>query len=145
MSAFYGWRVVSAAFILAAFGWGIGFYGPPVFLRVVCEMRGWPVALVSSAVTAHFLTGALVGARLPALHARLGISATTKIAVLSLAVGVLGWATAGAPWQLFLAALVSGAGWSAMSAAALNASVSPWFVRTRPAALAMAYNGGCYG
>ena len=32
---FYGWRVVGAAFVLAAFGWGIGFYGPPVFLSVV--------------------------------------------------------------------------------------------------------------
>src|SRR3954451_17691748 len=145
MSTFYGWRVVSAAFVLAAFGWGIGFSGPPVFLRVLCETRGWPVALVSSAVTAHFLTGALVGARLPAIHARLGISVTTKIAVLSLAAGVLGWSTAVDAWQVFVAALFSGAGWSAMSAAALNAIVSPWFVRTRPAALAMAYNGGSIG
>jgi len=30
---FYGWRVVSAAFVLAVFGWGMGFYGPPVFLN----------------------------------------------------------------------------------------------------------------
>jgi hypothetical protein len=28
---FYGWRVVGAAFVLAVFGWGVGFYGPPVF------------------------------------------------------------------------------------------------------------------
>jgi hypothetical protein len=32
-----------------------------------------------------------------------------------------------------------------MSAAALNAIVSPWFVRTRPSALATAYNGGSIG
>ena len=32
-----------------------------------------------------------------------------------------------------------------MSAAAINMLVSPWFVRTRPAALAMAYNGGSIG
>ena len=145
MGTFYGWRVVGAAFVLAAFGWGIGFYGPPVFLRVVCDKTGWPVALVSSAVTAHFLIGALVGARLPALHRWLGIPATTKIAVLCLAIGVLAWAVVIAPWQLFVAASLSGAGWSAMSAAALNAIVSPWFVRARPAALAMAYNGGSIG
>ena len=145
MRIFYGWRVVAAAFVLAAFGWGIGFYGPPVFLRAVCERTGWSVALVSSAVTVHFLIGALVGARLPALHRRLGISATTKIAAVSIAAGILGWAMANAIWQLFVAALSSGAGWSAMSAAALNAIVSPWFHRTRPAALAMAYNGGSIG
>ena len=41
---FYGWRVVGAAFVLAAFGWGMGFYGPPVFLSAIREARGWPLA-----------------------------------------------------------------------------------------------------
>ncbi|MBV8536529.1 MAG: hypothetical protein JO128_13110, partial [Alphaproteobacteria bacterium] len=34
---FYGWRVVAATFMLAVFGWGLGFYGPPVFLHAVRE------------------------------------------------------------------------------------------------------------
>jgi hypothetical protein len=142
---FYGWRVVGAAFVLAVFGWGMGFYGPPVFLSVIREARGWPLALVSAAVTVHFLVGAVVGARLPALHRRFGASAVTKAGALSIAVGILGWSTATEPWQLFVATALSGAGWGAMSAAAINAIVSPWFVRTRPAALAMAYNGGSIG
>jgi hypothetical protein len=142
---FYGWRVVGAAFVLAVFGWGMGFYGPPVFLSVIREARGWPLALVSTTVTVHFLVGAVVGARLPALHRRFGASAVTKAGALSLAVGILGWSTATQPWQLFVATALSGAGWGAMSAAAINAIVSPWFVRTRPAALAMAYNGGSIG
>jgi len=142
---FYGWRVVAAAFVLAAFGWGLGFYGPPVFLSVVSATRGWPVTLVSSAITVHYLAGALVGANLPTLNRWLGIPGVTKAAALSLATGIVGWANAAEPWQLFGAALLSGAGWSAMSAAAVNAIVSPWFVRTRPAALAMAYNGGSVG
>jgi hypothetical protein len=37
---FYGWRVVSAAFVLAVFGWGMGFYGPPVFLSELRETKG---------------------------------------------------------------------------------------------------------
>jgi uncharacterized membrane protein len=144
MHSFYGWRVVGAAFALAVFGWGIGFYGPPVFLPVM-ETRGWPLAMVSTAVTVHFLVGAVVGANLPMLHRRLGVATATKAGALCLAIGVFGWAAAVAPWQLFLATLLSGAGWSAMSAAAVNAIVSPWFVRRRPAALAMAYNGGSIG
>ena len=32
-----------------------------------------------------------------------------------------------------------------MSAAAVNGIVSPWFLRSRPAALDMAYNGGSIG
>jgi len=142
---FYGWRVVAAAFVLAAFGWGIGFYGPPVFLSAVSTARGWPLTLVSTAVTAHFLTGAAVGGNLRTLNRRLGIPGVTRLAAFSLATGTFGWAVATEPWQLFVAALLGGAGWSAMSAAAVNAIVSPWFVRTRPAALAMAYNGGSIG
>lgn len=142
---FYGWRVVSAAFVLAMFGWGLGFYGPPVYLHAVREARGWSLALVSTAVTVHFLIGAIVVANLPNLYRCFGVPAITKAAALSLGTGITGWAMAQEPWQLFAATLLSGAGWVAMSAAAVNAIVSPWFMRTRPAALAMAYNGASIG
>jgi MFS family permease len=143
--AFYGWRVVAGAFVLAVFGWGMGFYGPPVYLHAVLEARGWPLFLVSSAVTLHFLVGALVGGNLPLLHRRYGLPGVTKAGALALAFGVFGWASVTTPWQLLAAALLSGAGWAAMSAAAINAIVSPWFSRARPAALGMAYNGGSIG
>jgi hypothetical protein len=142
---FHGWRVVGAAFVLAVFGWGLGFYGPPVYLHAVREARGWSLALVSAAVTAHFLIGAAVVANLPALYRRFGLPAVTKAAGLSLGLGVFGWAAAIEPWQLFAATVLSGAGWAALGGAAVNAVVSPWFVRTRPAALAMAYNGASIG
>lgn len=142
---FFGWRVVGGAFILAIFGWGLGFYGPPVFLHAVREARGWPLTLVSVAVTAHFLVGALVVANLPALYRRFGVPLVTKAGALSLAAGICGWAVAAEPWQLMVATVFSGAGWVAMGAAAVNAIVSPWFMRGRPAALSMAYNGASIG
>jgi hypothetical protein len=142
---FFGWRVVGGAFVLAVFGWGIGFYGPPVFLHAVRTTRDWPLALVSTAVTIHFLIGALAAANLPALHRRFGIARVTKAGALLIALGVFGWAGAAAPWQLLFATMLSGLGWAAMSAAAINAIVSPWFVHARPAALSMAYNGGSIG
>jgi MFS family permease len=142
---FYGWRVVGGAFALAMFGWGLGFYGPPVYLHAVHEARGWPLAFISAAVTLHFLAGALVAANLPTLHRRYGLPAVTKAGALALVLGVVGWATVTTPWQLLAAALVSGAGWAITSAAAINAIVSPWFVRARPAALGMAYNGASIG
>ncbi|HEY1542331.1 MAG TPA: MFS transporter [Xanthobacteraceae bacterium] len=142
---FYGWRVVAAAFVLAMFGWGLGFYGPPVYLQAVRATRGWPLALISTAVTVHFLVGAAMVANLPALYRRFGLASVTRMGVLLLAVGVTGWAIATSPWQLFVATIFSGAGWAATGAAAINAIVSPWFVRARPAALSMAYNGASIG
>lgn len=142
---FHGWRVVSAAFVLAAFGLGFGFYGPPVYLDAVRERNGWPVSLVSVAVTMHFLIGAVVTANLPSLYRRFEIATVTKAGALALALGVVGWSVAAAPWQLFGATVLSGAGWVTMGIAAVNAMVSPWFVRRRPAALAIAYNGANAG
>jgi hypothetical protein len=133
--------VVGAAFVLAFFGWGLGFYGPPVYLQAVRDARGFSLPVVSLAVTLHFLMGAVVTANVPALYRACGLPAVTKAAAVALAAGVFGWAVATAPWQLFVAALVSGAGWAATSGVAVNAVVSPWFVRARPVALGSAYNG----
>ncbi|MEH6772723.1 MAG: MFS transporter [Cereibacter changlensis] len=142
---FFGWHVVAATFLLAAFGWGVGFYGPPVFLYAVTARTGWPVALVSAAVTLHFLLGAGVVANLPRLYRRFGVPLVTVTGSVLLALGTVGWALAAEPWQLFAAALASGAGWVAMGAAAVNALIAPWFDLRRPAALGMAYNGASLG
>ncbi|MBU8874370.1 MFS transporter [Reyranella sp. MMS21-HV4-11] len=142
---FFGRRVVAAAFVLAVFGWGLGFYGPPVYLQSVREARDWSVVLVSSAVTLHFLVGAVVVANLPTLYRRFGLPSVTKTGAVLLAFGVLGWALAREPWQLLIATFLSGAGWVAMGAAAVNAIVAPWYALRRPAALSMAYNGASIG
>ena len=142
---FFGWRVVAGAFVLAVFGWGLGFYGPPVYMHAAREANGWSVALVSTAVTVHYLVGAVVVANLPGLYGRYGLPAITRCGALVLALGLAGWAAAREPWQLFAATLFSGAGWVTMAAAAINAIVSPWFVRLRPKALSTAYNGASIG
>jgi MFS family permease len=143
--SFFGWRVVTAAFVVAVFAWGAGFYGPPIFLHALHAERGWPVWLVSAAITCHFLLSAAIVARLPGLHGRFGLKAVTRAGGVLAGLGVLAWALAPSPWLLFPAALLSGAGWAATSSAAINAMVAPWFDRRRPAALSMAYNGASVG
>lgn len=142
---FFGWKVLYATFVLAIFGWGVGFYGPPVFLHAVVQRTGWSVTLVSAAVTLHFLCGTLIVANLPRLYRRCGVPAVTLAGAVALALGVSGWARAAEPWQLFVAALFSGMGWVTLGAAAVNALIAPWFVKRRPAALGMAYNGASVG
>lgn len=142
---FFGWRVAWAAFTVAVFSWGISFYGPPVFLQALHESRGWPIWLISIAITCHYLSGAMVVANLPALQRRLGVGPTTQLGGVLTALGVAGWAMAQAPWQLFAATMVSGSGWAMTGAAAINAMVAPWFIRRRPAALSTAYNGASVG
>jgi MFS family permease len=111
----------------------------------VSDTRSWSIALVSAAMTVHFLVGAVAVANMPKLYQRFGLAPMTIVGSISLAMGVAGWAVAAAPWQLFAAALFSGAGWVALGAAGINAMVSPWFNRRRPAALSTAYNGASVG
>ena len=70
VTPFFGWNVVWGAFVLAIFGWGVGFYGPPIYLHAVIERTGWPLELVPIAVTVHFLVGAVAVANLSALYRR---------------------------------------------------------------------------
>jgi cyanate permease len=138
---FFGWKVVAAAFAVAVFSWGIGFYGPSVFLHVLHSERGWQVSAISAAITAHYLCSAAIVLRLPGLHRRFGVAATTRAATGASALGFLGWAFAATQWQLFAAAVLTGAGFAATSGAAIIAMVSPWFERRRAAALSHALNG----
>ncbi len=143
MAVFFGGRVVGAAFVVATFGWGFGFYGPPVFLHALEDrMPRW---IVSLAATCHFLAGAVVVSRMPALQARFGIARVVQAGGALAALGVLGWALAAAPWQLFIATLLSGAGWACTGGAAINAVIAPWFARKRPMALGLAFNGASMG
>ncbi len=142
---FFGWQVVGAAFVLAVLTWGINFYGPSVYLHALHAREGWPLSLISAAITLHFLASAALVARLPALHARFGPVAVTRAGMAAAALGLVGWGNAAAPWHLVPAALLTAVGWALTSGAAINALVSRWFDRRRPAALAMAYNGASAG
>ncbi|CAM3654850.1 MFS transporter [Bordetella sputigena] len=142
---FFGSKVVAATFVVAVFGWGVGFYGPPVYLQDVLRRGVADVAMASAAVTFHFVLGAFVVANLPRLYRRFGVPRITVLGAALLALGVHGWAIAATPAQLFVAAAFSGAGWVAMGAAAVNALIAPWYALRRPAALGMAYNGASMG
>ncbi|MEH2555743.1 putative MFS family arabinose efflux permease [Bradyrhizobium algeriense] len=144
-SRFFGWSVAWSAFAIAVFAWGIGFYGPSVFLQSLHQTRGWPISQISLAVTGHFLLSAIVIACLPEIHRRLGIAKTTFLGAVLTAAGLILWSGAREPWQLFAAAIPSGAGWALTSGAALNAIVARWFDRDRPMAIALAFNGASVG
>lgn len=144
-TVFFGWRVVATAFAVATFAWGMGFYGPSVFLVALHRAHGWPIAAISTAITAHFLVSALIVAHLSELHRRFGIAWVTVAGVAAMAFGVVMWANASRTWHLGPAALLTGMGWAVTSGAAINAMIAPWFERRRPIALAQAFNGASVG
>lgn len=141
----FGWSVAWAAFVLAMLAWGVGFYGPSVFLQVLHDKHGWSITDISMAITVHFLLSAVLIAYLPEIHRRFGVGGTTFMGGLLMAVGLIGWSRAGQPWHLFVAAVPSAIGWAMTSGAALNAIISVWFERDRPKAMSLAFNGASVG
>ena len=41
-----GWRIVVVCFLLATFGWGLGFYGQSVYVAELQRLHGWPASLI---------------------------------------------------------------------------------------------------
>ena len=55
-----GWRIVAVCFLLATFGWALGFYGQSVYVAELHRLHGWPASLISSGTTFFYLFGAVL-------------------------------------------------------------------------------------
>ncbi|MEN9538143.1 MAG: hypothetical protein RLZZ126_378 [Pseudomonadota bacterium] len=135
------WTVAWAAFGLAVAGWGLGFYGPAVFIKTLHTRDGWAISALSAAVSFHFLFSSVLIFCLPGIHARLGVARATALGLGLAAAGALAWGHVTVLWQIWPAAALSASGWALTSGVALNAILSQHFAADRPKALSLAYNG----
>ena len=142
---FFGWKVVAVAFAIATFGWGLGFYGPGIYLVELHRRHGWPISLISFAITTYYILGAGLVACVGDVFERFGPRRTVLVAVAALGIGVLALTQADRPWQLYVAFAVMTVGWAGMSIAAISAIVAPWFERKRGLAVSLALNGASFG
>ena len=55
---YHGWLVVAAAFLVALYGFGLGFYGPGIYLVALKARHGWPTRELSTAITTYYVLGA---------------------------------------------------------------------------------------
>src|SRR5437763_1354859 len=135
---YHGWAVVAAAFVVAMFGFGLGFYGPGIYLVAFQDRHGWPAAELSYAVTAYYLLGATslffwVGP----LFDRWGARVVIVIGAAALSGGLVLLGSVSEQWQIYLAFAVMSVGWATMSGAAINIIVAPWFDRRRGRAISL--------
>ena len=45
-------------YVMATFGWGLGFYGQSVYVAELHRLHGWPTSLISLGTTFFYLSGA---------------------------------------------------------------------------------------
>ncbi len=142
---FYGWYVVGGAFLVAVWAWGLAFYGLGIYLVALSREHGWSISAVSIAITAYYLMGAVVTATIGHVMRRLGPHCTVAAGVIAMAAGVASLGSIDQLWQLYLALASMAVGWAAMSGAAINILLAPWFERRRGVAVSLALTGASGG
>jgi MFS family permease len=143
---YHGWLVVAAAFLVALYGFGLGFYGPGIYLVALKELHGWSVDELSSAITTYYVLGAtLLFFWVGSLFDRHGARKMGVVGTVAMACGTVLLALVSRPWQVYAAFAVMSAGWATMSGAAINIIVAPWFDKRRGLAVSWALNGASAG
>src|SRR6267142_6626806 len=142
---FYGWNVVGATFVMALFSFGLGFYGIAAYVATLQHLHGWSASAVSAPVTVYYVAGALLTAASAPVYERLGARVVVAAGAAAMAAGVATLGLVDRPWQLYPVFLVMSVGWGAMSGAAINIILAPWFQRRRGLAVSLAFNGATLG
>jgi predicted MFS family arabinose efflux permease len=140
-----GWRVVAGCFLMAMFGWGLGFYGHAVYLAELTRLHGWPAAAISTASTLYYLVSAVLVVFVSDAIRRFGPQPVvlTGIAAFVISATAIGCATSTA--HVFAAYLVMSIGWATLTLAAITNILSLWFEDKRGLAISLALNGASMG
>jgi predicted MFS family arabinose efflux permease len=144
-TAYHGWWVVFCAFVVALYGWGLGFYGLSLYLVALHKTHGWSPATISSAITFYYVAGAFLVMQVGDVIVKRGARLVVLGGAALMGVGVLALTVIDRPWQLYLAFLLMIPGWAAMGGGSINTIVAQWFNRRRGLAASLALNGATCG
>ncbi|HEU0145258.1 MAG TPA: MFS transporter [Bradyrhizobium sp.] len=140
-----GWRIVAVCFLIATFGWGLGFYGQSVYLAELQRIHGWPASLISAGTTFFYLFGALLVVFVAEAMRALGPRTCLIAGMLAMATAALALGQVRELWQLYLADVLLAFGWAGTSLAIITNTVSLWFEHRRGMAISLALNGASFG
>jgi len=142
---YHGWRVVGTAFVIALFGWGLGFSGVGIYLVQLQARHGWPTGEIAPAVTLYYGLGATLIVFAGRSFEQFGPRRVVAAGAAAMACGLVLLAQATRPWQVYGAFTAMSLGWASMSGAAINIIVAPWFEARRGLAISLALNGASAG
>jgi len=142
---YHGWWVVFCCFVIALYGWGLGFYGLSLYLVALHKIHGWSPATISAAITFYYIVGAFLVMQVGDTIQKRGARIVVLVGVGLMGLGVLGFTVARQPWHLYLAFLLMIPGWVAMGGGSINTIIAEWFDRRRGLAASLALNGASFG
>src|SRR3982074_1322336 len=140
-----GWRIVVVCFLVATFGWGLGFYGQRVYVAELHRLHGWPASLVSSGTTFFYLFGALLVAFVSEAIRSFGPRNCLLAGGVAMARAAVLIGQVTEPWQLYAANAMLAFGWAGTSLGIITNTLGLWFDNKRGMAISLALNGASFG
>jgi len=140
-----GWRIVAVCFLVATFGWGLGFYGQSVYLAELHRLHGWPASLVSAATTFFYLFGAVLVVFVGDAVRLVGLRSCLLGGIFAMAAAAIMIGRVNSPWQLYVANAVLAFGWAGTSIGIITTTLGLWFDSKRGMAISLALNGASFG
>jgi MFS family permease len=140
-----GWRIVAVCFLVATFGWAMGFYGQSVYVAELHRLHGWPTSLISTATTCFYLFGALLVAFVSEAIRAFGPRNCLLIGVLAMAAATALLGQIASPWQLYAVNALLALGWAGTSLGMITNTLGLWFDTRRGMAISLALNGASFG
>jgi MFS family permease len=144
-AVFYGWWIVAACFVTASIAWSLGLFGASVYLHAVSQARGWPIGLISTAITCFYLVSAFASPFIGTAIDGLGPRAVVRAGALCLGLGVASIGLIDQPWQIYLSFITLGLGWASLSSTAISTLLAPWFNKHQGRAISTALMGASMG
>ncbi|WP_079606963.1 MFS transporter [Bradyrhizobium erythrophlei] len=140
-----GWRIVVVCFLVATFGWGLGFYGQSVYLAELHRLYGWPASLISTGTTFFYLFGAVLVVFVSEAVRAFGPRNCLLGGVVALAAAAVMIGQVSEPWQLYVADALMAFGWAGTSLGVITNMLGLWFDHKRGMAISLALNGASFG
>jgi len=138
---FYGWKIVFAILAQLTFTSGLSFYNHAIYLNALAANPNFDVRTASFAISLFFLSGGVTGLWVAKwvqdYDPRICISAGAIISCFALS----SLAFVQEIWQLYLAFMFFGVGFSGSSVIPATTLVTRWFHRKRAMALSIASTG----
>ena len=130
---------------MAVLAWGTVFYGHSVYMDALMRAHGWSASLISSAVLVFWIASLPGTLFVGMLVDRRGSVPVVAVGGTCIGGGLYLLGQISEPWQMFAIYATMGFGYPALAAAAISATLTPWFDRGFGVALGIALTGASVG
>ena len=137
--------VTVMCFLMAVMAWGTVFYGHSVYMDQLMRDQGWSASLISSAILVFWIASLPGTLFVGVLVDKLGPAPVVAIGGICIGGGVIALSEISDLWHLYAIYITMGFGYPALAAAAISATLVPWFSRGFGAVLGVALTGASVG